>query len=277
MANKQGAALSTLRRNVRYSVGARGAKIALMSSFLFLGGCWGEDHAEVVKDLMLSGNSELSAENITLDECELKISANGASPTKGSFEEVLRVDLSSFDLQSVRIQPTEQGKAILTMEGLQANDRLVAQALNVTKLLPAEFSSQEAQITMTDGQSLVQENSLEVKPGEEFSRETVERMMAPPFGNLVFRVSSASLNGEAIQPHEDAPGFYDFAKLAEKLPAPQTVSVSLHFNNTDRNRDSLLAGAVVIPSSFRLAAGSEEEAKELAKALFMYRESDCDA
>lgn len=268
--------LSRLRNQSKSSPVSTAAKAAaLLGVLLLASGCQGEDPEAAVRQILAESSPDLAQDNIVFKGCELKVTVAAVNSMGWNIRQVLRADLSLFNLDRARITPTDQNGAVLNFERKPVDGKLLDQAERISKLLPAEFQSKEGQLTLSNGQTSTRENSTAVASGTGIGRDRLEQILKSQNGTLVFRLTSVGVGGGPIQPHKDAPQFYDFAQQVAALPAPQLAGIFLQFNKSGEKREDLISGAVMVPQLLQFKASSTEQAQRLGEALNAYGKDAC--
>ncbi|MCV2880411.1 hypothetical protein [Actibacterium sp. XHP0104] len=248
----------------------------MAAALMLVSGCWQEDPEARIVRILAENSPRLSEGDIILEGCELRVSSTGLSSLGMHSGHTLRADLALFTLKRYKYRAVKPDQIVLIFERKPFNDRLVDQAVRISEQLPDTFESSESRLTMQQGQTVVQENRMAVEAGEGIDRARIEDVLRMENGNFSFRLTSVAVDGEEMKPHKDAPGFFDFARRVGTLSAPQTVVISLLFTADGVQRENLLAGTVTVPRELQFKTGSEEQAKELANALYKYSARACD-
>lgn len=224
----------------------------MLGVLLLASGCQGEDPEAAVRQILAEGSPDLAQDNIVFRGCELKVTVAAVNPMGWNIRQVLRADLSLFNLDRAGITPTDQNGAVLSFERKPVGDKLLDQAERIAKLLPVALQNNES-----------------------IGRDRLEQILKSPNGTLVFRLTSVGVGGGPIQPHKDAPQFYDFAQQVAALPAPQLAGIFLQFNKSGEKREDLISGAVMVPQLLQFKASSTEQAQRLGEALNAYGKDAC--
>ncbi|WP_067222192.1 hypothetical protein [Stappia indica] len=224
----------------------------LLGVFLLATGCQGEDPEAAVRKILAESSPDLSQDALVFNGCELKVTMAGANAMGWNIQHILRADLSMFDIGRAGITPNSQNSVTLSFDRKPVDDKLLDQAERISKLLPVALQNNES-----------------------IGRDRLEQILKSPNGTLVFRLTSVGVGDGPIQPHKDAPQFYDFAQQVAALPAPQLAGISLQFNKDGEKREDLISGAVMVPQLLQFTASSPEQAQGLAEALNAYRKDAC--
>ncbi|KPP84118.1 MAG: hypothetical protein HLUCCA08_01260 [Rhodobacteraceae bacterium HLUCCA08] len=204
--------------------------------------------AETVLALILADNPEVIAEASGLEGCLLRL--HGTRPTDlGLALADLRVDLSLYQLEAVRILPQEAGHAIYLADLDTDRARVAAAAERLVELLPAEVDG-----TLGAGGA--------------------EAVLASG-GELSFRLG-AELDAEGRpEVHPDGPVFHAFAEAVLEAGPAVTARITRVYEGPEPSAAALRLGEVALPNVLQVRLGSTEAAEAFGQALFSYQQAHC--
>lgn len=198
-------------------------------------------------------NDALGADStISLDACDLSIiveTEGDESAAIGLTRVVVQANLRDYNFNTVHFQPGQK-RFGLRIDRAAFNEDMLAKAENVVAVGGE-----------TTAQLVSQMNSI---------RTLLEAENGALFFRVMAEVTTSEDGTQKLVAHEDAPGFFQFARAVEALPAPASFRSTTTFAHGEVGAETILTGEVAVIPPLQFWMNSLEDAKDLAHAFHDY-------
>lgn len=202
--------------------------------------------ADEILALIAAGNPEVA--EAALEGCLLRL--HGEQQTElGLAVADLRADLALYEMETVRIQPLEDGAALYLAELARDRAGVLAEAERLVGFLPDAVAG-----TLGEGGA--------------------EAVLASG-GELGFRLTAeVDARGRPIA-HPDGPAFHAFAEDVLVAAPVMTVRVTLVYDWPEAGAEALRLGEVALPGVLQMRLSSRAAAEAFGQAIFSYQRAHC--